>query len=463
MPAKQSIAIWMILILVLSLSVFETRAARAGQDEDGFEEMGRFRTLGPTHFLSIMWSHNPLGLTDELKAEIRQLMFDPATNGPRLFDDAEQHQRTFDQIMALLNPDQQLMLRQIVRFNYYERAVSKHYREVAAYSRYFCWLHPDLAKLIDVQDDQVRRSLQAIKECKEQEEERKREHHEFLGNLYEEWQTELLKILLPRQKQQFHDTLGQPFAFGANIRPILKTPYASDYLPLFLQPNPVEFGYSGSVEPWHLLLIGQQRLDGHMNLHAETTVLLATEVKSELRLSDSQVDRIKELQSEYIQRYPIPQALSIGFRERGVAYRPAPERTFGKAREAKEETGQDLDQAVIDPEVQSLRDRLQVILDTKQRERWRQLSNQIVLGMGWIEVPLTFPDWPSYLELSEAQIAQFNEIHREREAHFAAEQTAYFQDINASRAQVNAVPQTLLTPQQLAILQVHLGIDYAGE
>ena len=62
---------------------------------------------------------------------------------------------------------------------------------------------------------------------------------------------------------------------------------------------------------------------------------------------------------------------------------------------------------------QAIENQVFEVVTTQQRERFRQIWNQLVLSMGWSEVALTFPDWRDYLELSNEQVIAFDRIHAE--------------------------------------------------
>lgn len=138
-------------------------------------------------------------------------------------------------------------------------------------------------------------------------------------------------------------------------------------------------------------------LDAHMQPNGMFALLLSDEVVEELRFTPDQMDRLKKLKSTWEQENPLPRELSV-------------ELSFGSNMTSKtqREASTSANQAFAAIESQVFE-----VLPASQKERWRQIWNQLVLSMGWREVSLTFPDWRNFLELSKVQGLAFDRINNE--------------------------------------------------
>ncbi len=183
---------------------------------------------------------------------------------------------------------------------------------------------------------------------------------------------------------------------------------------LFVRRDRVTHGVSGFIPPLATLLGSEQRLDGVLSWHGTADLLLFDAVKSELKLQEPQLVELEKWRVDLYREHPLPTELKIGFRERGVLFDAEAGNSSSEQNSLPEVTPSRETEVWDGQQAETLAR----ILDSKQRERLRQIKNQFVLRMGWKEVPLAFPDWPSYLELSESQRETWQEIHQDMEKRY---------------------------------------------
>ena len=138
-------------------------------------------------------------------------------------------------------------------------------------------------------------------------------------------------------------------------------------------------------------------LDAHMQPHGMFALLLSDELVKDLKCTPDQLERLKKLREAWCQENPLPGELSV-------------ELKFGSNMSSKEQRAES---AAANKAYAAIENQVFEVLTATQRERLRQIWNQLVLSMGWSEVPLTFPDWRDYLELSNEQGQAFDRIHGE--------------------------------------------------
>ncbi len=200
------------------------------------------------------------------------------------------------------------------------------------------------------------------------------------------------------QQRDFQHTTGVPFEFPESVRGIHGRFNSTG--PQFLQNqnhnSVVRFTMSPPDE-FIMLLQTPFYLDAHMQPNGMFALLLSDEVVEELRFTPDQMDRLKKLKSTWEQENPLPRELSV-------------ELSFGSNMTSKtqREASTSANQAFAAIESQVFE-----VLPASQKERWRQIWNQLVLSMGWREVSLTFPDWRNFLELSKVQGLAFDRINNE--------------------------------------------------
>jgi hypothetical protein len=414
-----------------------------GLDEfDGFEHLGRFRSVSPTRYCQIIRDRNPLDLSDDQMSDLRALLKPHLTETAFLIESPQSSQDVFDEIMSHLDESQQMTLRQYIRFECYVLKATDQFEDIQNDGGLFFWLHPDVAASIKLTEKQKRIVLGTLSDRKNIQSKLQERHQAFLNRLYTDWQDALEKILLPSQLRLFNEATGANFSFGSNVRKVTRSAYSNN-LPLFLVSSEVKKEIRGNVSAWELLLIGEQRLNGMMDLHAATNLLRSLEVKHELKLSDPQLEEIKKIEAEYVKRHPLPFEISWGFRKRGVAFIPTdPKLEVGQTDQGepeKHKTDADETHAFVE----ALRARLFDLLDAKQRERWRQIQNHLVLAFGWSEVPLAFPDWPSFLDLSTEQKQEFEGIHLEMEARYRNAFGSMQSELAALEASLRSTPSQI--------------------
>jgi hypothetical protein len=219
------------------------------------------------------------------------------------------------------------------------------------------------------------------------------EHSERKKVLFASWQQELYEELLPFQKQTFDHATGDPWSLDEEFLNVYKRE-ADD---LFLKSSE-ELDKSRLLisDPSELtmLLATPFYIDAPLNPHGLFALLLSREIVEELSLTDRQTTRLKMLKSQFNASESMPETLRVRLTF-GSDMGPQQQRIASrKAQKEYEKT-----HAMIDD-----------ILDSQQSNRLRQIGNQFLLSTGWKEVPLMFPDWESYLELSRQQVIKFGQI-----------------------------------------------------
>lgn len=127
---------------------------------------------------------------------------------------------------------------------------------------------------------------------------------------------------------------------------------------------------------------------------------------------------------------------------------------FGWTRTSKQQREQ---AEIASEEYGEINAKINEILNEKQGQRLKQIWNQIVIEMGWKQVPLAFPDWRDYLELTDSQREKFDQINQE----FTDEIRQLHADHIANRKQAvedfNQVVRELLTEDQKQTFRKFLG------
>ncbi len=257
--------------------------------------------------------------------------------------------------------------------------------------------------------------------------------------LFIEWQSALYELLLPHQQSKFNETFGEPAAF-------LKSFFNKVFTPRFFLRDPVDLNYGHSFqtgehlppELGHLLNLTHPHLDAKIHPHALFDFLLETNVSKDLKIDALQTEQITRLRNEWFEENPRPRQIEIEI-EKGRKMTTRAMRAA--AEEFKQEFGHYHDQV----------DR---ILSPKQQERLRQLGNQFLMSRGWLEVPLTCPEWVEYLELTQTQRAEFNRVNEKfRYRHERIEWE--FEEIfrNIERDLEDKISRILTAKQKETILQ----------
>jgi len=439
-------------------------------DDDDFSPGGRFAAPDINTYPGLFLSQgNTFGFSVEQIVRGNSLIKSAMEDSWNSYRTAEQRHQLMLEITSDFSPEQMLLFRQHVRISHYQAEVGKHYPELAPKlvpKGNFYWLHPEVADLLGIQASQKNIILSLCVEFAQRFEGANSQVIDQYRDIFAQWQEKLHEVLLPRQAALYEEATGTAISFETSVQEMFRFAYTGKVgnvpLPLCLRKGETARRFQGDINPLHLLLIGEQRLDGQMNFHAETHLLQTDTICKELKLTESQLKQIKKLQEEYEENHPLPQTLAFGFRQRGIAFTPTsvpgPD---AKVRKDYEATTMDESEKQIDEVIMSQRRRLLSILDSDQRTRWQQIQNQLVLGFGWKEVPLTFPDWPSYLELSSEQAEEFESIHVEMETRFGHAQKFFQDQLQLERKKLQGLPDVVLTPQQKAKLVLMFG-KFAG-
>ena len=257
-------------------------------------------------------------------------------------------------------------------------------------------LLPAVAKLLDIEDWQERNISDAVETTSLTCQKSNETQQQVLKGIFERWQRALFGELLDFQQHDFKAATGVEFAFPKSIEAIAKRERYDG--PQFLRSHRFVLRFTMSPpDEINMLLETPFYLDAHMQPNGMFALLLSDEVVTELKSTPEQVKRLKSLKTTWNRENPLPSELSV-------------ELKFGSNMSSKtqREASTAANEAYSAIEAQVFE-----VLKATQRERLRQIWNQLVLGMGWNEVSLTFPDWRNFLELSKEQELAFDRINDE--------------------------------------------------
>ena len=218
------------------------------------------------------------------------------------------------------------------------------------------------------------------------------------AKLLAQWQETLFDLLLPHQQSIYKEALGKEAAYMKQYHNKLSV----DARIFLLDPSRIsdKFGYGIETkekpELGKLLHLTHPHLDAKIHPHALFDLLLTEDVRRDLKLSELQVNQLTQAQQSWISNNPLPDENISVRKEMGLNMT-----TQGMRESAKKFADQ----------FGMYHDQVDQILNPSQRERLRQLGNQFLMSRGWLEVPLTCPEWRDYLELSRDQRSKFDQVN----------------------------------------------------
>lgn len=452
-----------VLIVVCLLKI--NAACCVGQDvslDSEFELGGRFAAPDINIYFALFNAgYNPLNLNAEVQLKGREILKTEVGRAGYLDSEAKRHE-----LMRVLtrefDSEQLATFRQHVRLQFYKSDWLRHFTDAEpdiSVESSFYWLHPELEQVLQVTAQQKQVVINRIEKFASLTADQDNRLQSYLKDVLSQWQERLEEVLLPRQLQQFESAVGKPFEFDSSLSNVFAFAYSQSRgavkIPLCLTKTASGGEINGGVLPQHLLLIGEQMINGRMDFHAATGLLLTEPVRGNLELTKAQVNRIRDLQDRYVKEHPLPMSIRFSFRRRGVSIEQELNTAgLGKSvsgKEAREKNANDEETSV---DFNSL---LLELLQEEQQIRWRQLQNQVVLAFGWREVPLSFPDWPSFLELSGEQVEQFESIHVEMETRFAHALESMLNEHQLERKRIEELSGGILTVRQKAQLVLLFG------
>lgn len=449
-------------LVVFCLFVFNA-ACCIGQDASSdidFEAGGRFSSPDINNYFALFNAgYNPLNLSEDVQLKGREILKIEVDR----FSHSEAKRHELMRVLTEGFDSEQLALfRQYIRLQFYKSDWLRHYPDAepdVSIKRSFYWLHPELEQVLQVTAQQKQVVLNRSEKFSRLLADQDKRLQIYLKDLLSQWQDRLEDVLLPRQLQQFKSAIGKPFEFDLALNNVFAFAYSSRgvlKIPLCLTKTSSGGEINGGVLPPHLLLIGEQMINGQMDFHAETELLLTNFVREDLELTETQSKRIRELQDRYVKEHPMPTRIRFSFRRRGVSIEPdsaeaASPPSPDKVKNALSGKSEHEDISL------ELERQLLMLLKEDQRLRWKQIQNQVVLAFGWREVPLSFPDWPSFLELSHEQAEQFELVHVEMETRFAHALEAMWNEHQLERKRIEGLSGEVLTVRQKAQLVLLFG------
>jgi hypothetical protein len=386
-----------------------------GQDEMRIGDLGEFNfrsLVFPGRYADQLWPGRGVDLTPEqflLRNQLLQQLMDelPRFEGTP----AQLSERYYDKISEILEPEQQILLGQLVAREYYRQEGGRRPEEFLHPDLY--WTHADLRIAIGLRRAQLDELRQRLNRWRVNAPDGAKNQAE-VNSIFEEWQSRLEQCLLPKQQQMYHNTTGKAFDFGTLLDGLVNfLSVGGEHV--FLRRDRVMHEISGPIPPLTMLLSTEQRLDGVLSWHGTADLLLRPAVQNELRLQEEQVVELAKWREDLYRLRPIPTQLSIEFRERGVLFQGQGK---GQVVEQTSSFSESKPSRESDPWNDEQAKTLERVLDIGQRERLRQIKNQAILRLGWEKVPLTYPDWPSYLDLSQSQQESWRKIHQEMEQRY---------------------------------------------
>jgi hypothetical protein len=254
-------------------------------------------------------------------------------------------------------------------------------------------LLPDIVATADIRQEQVATVKAAYETANSGIKEVKDQLPKLLDDLFKRWQADLERQLLIHQKADFDAALGEPFSTPKILANVVGMYSRSPPQFLDLDNNITHSLNAGKPKPEQFLVQTPWFIDCRPNPTGFFAFLLAPEVVQELKLTSSQIERLIGQQEAWNADHPLPPRLTITILfGRDVTNRKQREAAFEE--QAYADTYHEIYQ----------------VLDQKQGIRLKQAWNRTMMSAGWSQVPLTFPDWQSYLELSNGQIESFQAI-----------------------------------------------------
>ncbi len=218
------------------------------------------------------------------------------------------------------------------------------------------------------------------------------------AKLLAQWQETLFDLLLPHQQSIYKEALGKEAAYMKQYHNKLSV----DTRIYLLDPSRISdnsgYGIETKEKPelGKLLHLTHPHLDAKIHPHALFDLLLTEDVRRDLKLSELQVNQLTQAQQSWNSNNPLPDEYISVREEMGLNMT-----TQGMRDAAKKFADQ----------FGMYHDQVDQILNPSQRERLRQLGNQFLMSRGWLEVPLTCPEWRDYLELSRDQRSKFDQVN----------------------------------------------------
>lgn len=307
--------------------------------------------------------------------------------------------RVQSELCALLSEKQIELLDQVVVTQYFQR--------LAAYNASLektpiqndvnsLFLVPAIAKFLELEEWQeleIRDAMKSTNLCCQKS---KKTEQKTVNGIFERWQRTLFSELLDFQQRDFRQATGIKIEFPNSLEGIqLKANYGGLQ---FLQNHKFVSSFTMSPpDPTMMLLQTPFYLDAHMQPHGMFALLLSHELVADLKITPDQYERIRKLKSTWDLEHPLPPELRV-------------ELSFGANMSSKKQRAES---TAASKAYAAIEDQVFEVLTATQRDRLRQIWNQFVLSMGWSAVPLTFPDWRDYLELSNEQGIAFDRINNE--------------------------------------------------
>lgn len=352
--------------------------------------------------------------------------------------------RVYAEYSAMLSDQQSAKLDQIMVTRFYQQEAIRNASIIPVRNDFAgMLLVPTVIEFLKIEDLQQLRIKDANELiCKSYEKAEKAKEQSVLG-IFERWQRALLAELLDFQRRDFENATGKTFEFPGMIQQMQSK--AGFGGPKFLQ---VDFNthnrYTTSpTAEITMLLQTPFYLDAHMQPNGMFALLLSDESIKELKITADQQKRLEKVKTSWDQKHPLPTELTVDLK-------------FGSNMSSKKQRE---DSTVANRTYAAIENQVFEILTANQRERLRQIWNQLVLSMGWSGVSLTFPDWRDYLELSDEQRKAFDRIHDEFRSEirklaekFDADEGNFAQDYRKSIAEA-------LNKEQIEKLNHVLGVQ----
>jgi hypothetical protein len=452
------------VVIVVSLLLIDA-ACGVGQDvnsDSEFEPGGRFAAPDINIYFALFNAgYNPLNLGADVQLKGREVL-KAEVDRMGYLDSEEKRHELMRSLTQEFDSEQLAAFRQHVRLQFYKSDWLRHLAnaepDISVESSFY-WLHPELEQVLQVTAQQKQVVLNRIEKFASLSADQDNRLQNYLKDLFNQWQERLEDVLLPRQLQQFESAIGKPFEFDSALSNVFAFAYSQSLgavnIPLCLTKTASSGEIDGGVLPQHLLLIGEQTINGRMDFHAETELLLTNSVQVKLELTKAQIDGIRKLQDRYVKVHPLPRSIHFSFRRRGMSIeqesKTASLRKSGNSKEAPikeandEQTPLEFNRLLLE------------LLKVEQQLRWRQIQNQVVLAFGWREVSLSFPDWPSFLELSDEQTEQFESIHVEMETRYSHALESMWNEQQLERKRIEELSGEILTIRQKAQLVLLFG------
>lgn len=308
--------------------------------------------------------------------------------------------------------------------------------------------HPDVQQAFGLNDQQTTRITLLIDDLaglKKQNLELKKSR---LRKFFDDWQAELLNVLDRKQSKRYEEFVGDDFVFGDQIGSVTSTSYIMGRLPLRTQVSRFSGRAPGNLLIYRLANL-ESRFEGKFELPGLFAFLSVSEVRQELKLSESQSETLGNIQSKFLADFPNSKMVQIENAYgldmlKNPDNEKTPDNNQARTAEFDDKARQD----------SRKRDNYQIeilqALNDQQNSRLRQIWHQLVIEFGWRDVPLCHPDWKRVLELDERQLEKFNLVNDKQRKAWAALSSSNQEEDDSRLEQTKAKLIDVLSKEQYA-------------